>query len=84
VKLQDVPPIDPAIAQAARVQGMVILEATIGIDGRVQNARVLRSIPLLDEAALAAVRQWTFTPTTLNGVPVPVIMTVTVHFQLNK
>jgi protein TonB len=43
---------------------------------------VLRSIPLLDQAALAAVKQWVFTPTTLNGVPVPVIMTVTVNFTL--
>jgi periplasmic protein TonB len=48
----------------------------------VQNARVLRSIPLLDNAALDAVRQWVFTPTLLNGSPVPVIMTVTVNFQL--
>ena len=47
-----------------------------------QNARVLRSIPLLDAAALDAVKQWQFTPTLLNGVPVPVIMTVTVQFTL--
>jgi protein TonB len=81
-KLRDVAPVYPAIAQAARVQGVVIVEATIGIDGRVQHARILRSVPLLDVAALAAVQQWTYTPTTLNGVPVPVIMTVTVRFQL--
>jgi protein TonB len=43
---------------------------------------VLRSIPLLDQAAIDAVRQWTYTPTLLNGVPVPVIMTVTVNFTL--
>ena len=77
-----VAPVYPPIAQAARVQGMVIIEAIIGADGRVQDARVLRSRPMLDEAALAAVRQWTYTPTLLNGVPVPVIMTVTVHFTL--
>jgi periplasmic protein TonB len=47
-----------------------------------QNARVLRSIPLLDQAALDAVKQWEYTPTLLNGVPVPVIMTVTVNFTL--
>ena len=63
---------------------MVIIEATIGIDGRVTNARLLRSVPLLDQAALEAVRQWTYTPTTLNGVPVPVLMTVTVRFQLQR
>jgi protein TonB len=83
-RTQYVAPVYPPIAQAARVQGMVIVEATIGIDGRVTNARLLRSIPLLDEAALAAVRQWTYKPTTLNGVPVPVIMTVTVNFQLQQ
>jgi protein TonB len=77
-------PVYPPIAQAARIQGVVIIEATIGIDGRVINARLLRSVAMLDEAALAAVRQWTYTPTTLNGVPVPVIMTVTVNFQLQK
>ena len=64
------------------VQGVVIIEATIGPDGRVKDAKVLRSIPLLDQAALDAVKQWTFTPTLLNGVPVPVIMTVTVNFTL--
>ena len=48
------------------------------------NARVLRSVPLLDQAALDAVRQWQYTPTMLNGVPVPVIMTVTVTFTLSR
>ena len=46
------------------------------------DVNVLRSVPLLDEAAIAAVRQWQYTPTLLNGVPVPVIMTVTVNFSL--
>jgi protein TonB len=81
-KIKDVRPIYPSIAQSARVQGVVIIEAVIGPDGRVQDAKVLRSIPLLDAAALDAVKQWTYTPTTLNGVPVPVIMTVTVNFTL--
>ena len=81
-KVKDVKPTYPAIAQSARVQGVVIIEATIGPNGKVQDAKVLRSIPLLDAAALDAVRQWEFTPTLLNGVPVPVIMTVTVNFTL--
>jgi protein TonB len=81
-KTKDVRPTYPSIAQSARVQGVVIIEATIGPDGRVQEAKVLRSIALLDAAALDAVKQWVFTPTTLNGVPVPVIMTVTVNFTL--
>src|SRR5215813_8541452 len=76
-KVKHVNPVYPAIAQSARVQGVVIIEATIGPNGAVQDAKILRSIPLLDAAALDAVRQWQFTPTLLNGVPVPVIMTVT-------
>jgi protein TonB len=83
MKTKDVRPTYPPIAQSARVQGVVIIEATIGPGGKVQDARVLRSIPLLDAAALDAVRQWEFTPTLLNGVPVPVIMTVTVQFTLS-
>ncbi len=82
VKTRHVNPEYPAIAQSARVQGVVIVEAVIGDDGRVQDARILRSIPLLDQAALDAVGQWEFTPTLLNGQPVPVIMTVTVQFTL--
>ena len=81
-RVRDAAPIYPAIAQQAHVSGTVIIEAMIDVDGRVRSARVLRSIPLLDEAALAAVRQWEYTPTLLNGTPVAVIMTVTVTFQL--
>jgi protein TonB len=75
-------PVYPAEALAARVSGIVIVEATIGADGTVTGARVIRSIPLLDAAALAAVRQWQYTPTLLNGVPTPIVMSVTVAFTL--
>jgi TonB family protein len=79
-KIKDVKPVYPAIAQSARVSGAVTIEATIGPDGKVADANVVRSIPLLDQAALDAVRQWEYTPTLLNGVPVPVIVTVTINF----
>jgi TonB family protein len=82
-KLKNVSPFYPAIAKQARVQGVVILECTIGVDGRVRDVKVLRSIPLLDAAAVEAVRQWVYAPTLLNGAPVPVIMTVTVNFKLS-
>jgi protein TonB len=72
----------PAVAQAARVQGVVILEAVISGSGNVTDVKILRSVPLLDDAAIEAVRQWTYTPTLLNGVPVPIIMTVTVNFTM--
>ena len=75
-------PIYPEIARAARVQGFVILECTLTPEGNVSNLRVLSGHPLLDAAALRAVQQWRFTPTLLNGVPVPVILTVRVRFQL--
>ena len=83
-KIHHVAPVYPPIALAARKEGIVVLEAEIGEDGRVRNVRVLRSAQLLDQAAVDAVRQWVFTPTLLNGVPVPVVMTVTVAFSLQR
>ena len=82
-KIHHVPAVYPEIARAARVEGVVILEATIDERGVVSGARVLRSVPLLDQAALSALRQWRYTPTLLNGVPVPVLMTVTFRFSLS-
>lgn len=81
-KVKNVNPMYPEDAKAARVQGVVIIEARVERDGTVGDARILRSIPMLDQAALDAVRQWEFTPTLLNGEPVPLIMTVTVNFTL--
>ena len=81
-KTRDVRPLYPKLAQDAHASGVVILEALIDTQGQVSCARVLRSIPLLDQAAVDAVRQWEFTPTLFNGVPVPVMMTVTVNFAL--
>lgn len=81
-KIRDAAPVYPAIAQSARISGVVIIQATIGVDGAVIDATVLRSVPLLDQAALEAVRQWRYTPSSLNGQPVAVVMTVTVNFQL--
>ena len=81
-KIKDVAPVYPAAAKTARVAGVVIIEATIGANGKVIDTKVLRSVPMLDQAALDAVRQWEFTPTLLNGSPVPVVMTVTVNFKL--
>jgi protein TonB len=83
-KTKHVAPDYPPLAQSAGVQGVVILEVIIASDGKVQDARVLRSIPLLDQAAVEAVRQWEFTPTLLNGSPVPLVMTVTVQFTLGN
>jgi protein TonB len=77
-------PVYPSLALAARKEGTVILQAIIDENGGVREVKVLRSIPLLDDAAVHAVSQWKFTPTTLNGTTVPVVMTVTVTFVLQK
>jgi protein TonB len=82
-KLNNVAPTYPQMAKQARVEGTVILEATISAQGQVSEVKVLRGIPLLDNAAMEAVRQWRYTPTLLNGTPVPVVMTVTVNFRLS-
>jgi TonB family protein len=83
-QINKVQPTYPQIAQSARVQGVVILEATIGVNGKVTDVKVLRSVSLLDQAAIDAVRQWEYTPTLLNDVPTSVIMTVTVTFTLGE
>jgi len=69
----------PAEAQRPRIQGAVVLEAVISRHGCVRSARVLRSIPDLDSAALWATTQWLFEPARLDGAPVPAVMTVTVN-----
>ena len=81
VRIENAEPVLPEVARQAGVRGVVILEITIGRDGRVTDAKVLRSIPLLDAAAIDAARKWRYEPTLLNGAPVPVIMTATVAFQ---
>jgi protein TonB len=83
-KIHDVAPTYPTIARTANVEGVVIIEAVIAVDGTVRDARILRSVPLLDRAALDAVKQWRYAPTRLGGVAVPVIVTVTVQFRLQR
>ncbi|MGB9836450.1 MAG: energy transducer TonB [Candidatus Saccharicenans sp.] len=82
--LHRVEPVYPDIAVKARVEGTVILEATTDIYGRVQNIRVMRSVPLLDQAAIEAVRQWVYEPMIINGRPRSVTFTVTIIFKLQK
>lgn len=81
-KTKDVKPIYPAVALPTRAQGAVLIEAIVGPDGKVRNAKVVHSVPLLDQAALDAVSQWEYEPSMLNGVAVSVIMTVVVRFAL--
>jgi len=83
-KLKDVRPAYPQEAQDAGVQGMVIIEAIIDRQGAVREAQVIRSVPMLDDAAVDSVLEWEYTPTILGGQPVEVIMTVTVNFTLRR
>jgi TonB family protein len=82
-KIKDARPIYPDVAKANGVQGIVILQVVIDVDGRVIDAAVLRGHPLLNQAALDAVNQWEFTPTLLNGQPVQIQMSVTINFTLS-
>jgi TonB family protein len=81
-KIVDARPMYPAMARQARAEGTVQIEIVIGPAGNVEQARVIRSVPLLDRAALDAVRQWKYAPTIVNGVAVPVTIAVGVSFAL--
>jgi len=79
-KIQGVAPVYPPEAVAAGTEGVVVVEATISPTGEVTDMEVLRSVPLLDEAAVAAVSEWRYTPALVDGEPVSTRMTVTVTF----
>jgi protein TonB len=81
-KVVDVAPRYPALARESHVEGIVILDVIIDETGNVTSTRVLKSVALLDQAAIDAVRQWKFTPARLNGETIPIVMTVTVAFRL--
>jgi len=80
--VQKVPPVYPANAKAARVQGAVQLGIIIGPDGKVQNVRSVSGVGMLMQAAMDAVKQWVYQPFLLNGQPVSVQTTANVNFVL--
>jgi protein TonB len=80
--LKRVIPVYPQLAIQMRVSGTVKLMGVIGADGTVRDLKVIEGHPLLVRAALEAVRQWMYTPTLLNGVPVEVMAPIEVHFNL--
>jgi protein TonB len=75
-------PLYPQMARMARVQGSVILQAVISKNGAIENLRVVSGHPMLQQAALDAVRQWRYRPYLLNGEPVEVETQITVNFNL--
>jgi periplasmic protein TonB len=82
VKTKNTLPTYPPVAKATHIEGVVMLDVTIGTDGKVKDVKVLRSVKGLDDAAVAAVRRWEYKPTTVNGQPVQVIVTVPMVFTL--
>lgn len=81
--LKRVEPIYPPIAVHAHLEGVVILEAIVDRNGMVEDLKVLRSAGgVLDNAAMAAVRQWQYSPVMLNGIPERFILTVVLSFNL--
>ncbi len=82
--VRKVAPFYPRLAIESRTQGVVIVEASTDIFGKVRAARIVSGHPLLNDAALQAVRQWIFEPYLINGIPRAVTFTVTVTFSLNQ
>jgi protein TonB len=78
-----VAPIYPDIAREAGVDGQVLVQALVGKDGHVKDTRVVKSIPMLDQAAVTAVKQWVFKPALSNNKPVAVWVAVPVKFSLH-
>ncbi len=76
-------PVYPELARRARVSGTVVLEALIDEEGNVSSVKVLSGHSFLVDAAVEAVKHWKYSPTVLNGEPVPILATVTVVFRLN-
>ncbi|MEN6312055.1 MAG: energy transducer TonB [Acidobacteriota bacterium] len=82
--IHSVEPEYPEEAAKAGVEGTVIIEARADEKGNVDAVRILRSVPALDDAAVAAVKKWKYEPMTINGKPVKVLFTVTVKFRLSQ
>ena len=72
----------PELAKRARVSGLVVMQVIVNEGGAVEEVKIVRGHPLLNDAALRAVRQWRYSPYLLNGEPIPVTATVTVNFVL--
>ena len=82
--IKKVAPVYPEEARAARISGVVRLHVIIGKDGKIEQLEVISGHPLLQQAALDAVRQWQYQQTLLNGEPVKVDTTIDVIFSLNR
>lgn len=80
--IQHVNPIYPQAAKQYRIEGAVTLNATIGADGRVHQAQIISGPPMLRDAAISAVKQWKYAPSTVNGRPVESSVRVVLDFKM--
>ena len=80
----EVDPVYPDEARKAGIEGIVVVEATTDETGHVKSVRVLRSVPMLDQAAIDAVKQWVYEPMVINGEPKGIVFTTTVRFSLDS
>lgn len=78
-----VSPVYPDIARQSNMEGTVVVQALVGKDGRVKDTKVVKSVPVLDDAAVSAVKRWVFKPALSNNKPVAVWVAVPVKFSLN-
>lgn len=79
-----VEPVYPPLARQARMAGAVVIEGVVGVQGHIEDARVVSGNPVLGAAALDAVRQWTYEPARANGQYVSSPVRVTVNFTLDR
>jgi protein TonB len=84
LKVKDVPPVYAPMAITAGVQGSVVVQATVNERGRVTEARIVESIPMLNQAVIDAVKQWEFEPVRVAGAPAQVAIVVTANFTLPR
>ena len=82
--IKKVIPIYPQIARTTRIAGTVRFTALIGKDGRILNLKFTSGSPVFVDSASAAVKQWVYRPTLLNGKPVEVITQIDVNFTLRE
>ena len=80
--INEIKPVYPEIARQSMVQGTVVIQALIDEEGQVYIEKVIQSVPMLDQAAIDAVRQWKYSPAKLNGEPVKVHADITITFRL--
>jgi len=81
-RVKMIEPVYPEEAKKQGIEGTVILEATVDVNGKVKDVKVLRAVPALNQAAIDAVKQWVYEPKIIDGQPTAITFTVTVNFKL--